>query len=138
MASNLQLPPGIDQRIRGDRRRRARMAIVGLALLIVAVVGLECLAGLGLDGYLLFSDGLRRQAGLLLLAPAVVGLLALGVWLIRSRVTARDLRRLDNKTDDMRAAINLVERAQGGDGQLSQDLVAETVRRANEFVVQPL
>jgi hypothetical protein len=138
MATQLQLPSGIHTRIRKDVRRRTWMISAWVALVVTAVVGLECLVGLGLDRYLLLSSALRRQAGMLLALPAIAGLLALGIWLIRSRVTARDLRRLDNPTDDMRAAMNLVERVRGGESHLAIDLVEETVRRASDFVAQPL
>jgi hypothetical protein len=134
----LAVPQGIPARIRRFLRRRAALAAAADAALAAAIAGGLALAAVAADALLLLPPALRIAAGALIVAPVALPAAAFVRRLLRRGPGAADLRRLDNRTDDLRAALDLVPRAQAGDPTLRPELVRESAQRAGVFETLPL
>lgn len=137
-ATGLKPPAALAARIRRFVLRRTAVEMATGLAVVLALSGLLLLTALGMDQLLLLPAAWRYAVNALLLLPSLAWLMALPWWLRRGRAEARDLRRLDNRDDDLRATLNLVQRLQAGDPVLVPERVQETVQRASVFEALPL
>ena len=139
MSAELKLPAGIHSRIRFYVIRRGAIRILSWLLLTLSCMGLVVLVELCLD-HLFMLPAFCRRAMLFLfwLLPLFFGLSGLFLGLKRFKASASDLRRLDNASDDMRAAMNLSARLNRGDRGLNGGLVQQSVDRAEAMLLSPL
>lgn len=138
MAAPIQLPRHTHRRIHAFLARRLALVMLRASLLALLIGALALALGLSLDQLVLLPRFWRGVFLALAVAPFVGWLAALAAQLGRLRANARDMRRLDNASDDLRAAINLVERLDSDESTLEPDLVRQTVARAAAHISTPL
>ena len=105
--TQLNVPPAVMARVRRFVARRTAYGMVAGFILAAATFGLAALAALALDQVARLPSALRLLIDGLLVLPLLWWLASVPMWVIRGRAGARDLRRLDNRDDDLRGRSTL-------------------------------